>query len=81
MAFSYRLFAISFDSHLERGSKWEYSKTARLKPVLKYEVVRQLLHLLQKIHNQRDHGLFFFRSRLGNHKRDGYKRAVCDPFV
>ena len=38
-------------------------------------------HLLQKVHNQRDHRFFFFRSRLGYHERDGYKRAVCDSFV
>ena len=75
------LFVISFDPHLERDSKWECSNTARLKPALKYEVVRQLLHLLQKVHNQRDHRFLFFRSRLGNHERDSNKRAVCDSFI
>lgn len=75
------LFAISFDPHLGRDSKWGYSKASRLKPAPKYKAVGQPLHLLQKIHNQRDHGVFFFRSRLSNHERDSNKRAVCDSFV
>ena len=79
MAFSYRLLN-------SQTPIWGLTLVVRVRNhhidvYLQVEDYVSTPHLLQKVHNQRDHRFFFFRSRLGYHERDGYKRAVCDSFV
>ena len=79
MAFSYRLSKLS-DSHL--GIDLVVCvRNHHIDVYLQVEDCVSTPHLLQKVHNQRDHRFFFFRSRLSDHERDSNKRAVCDSFV